>query len=111
MDTIYYEAHVTFEPIFDEDTLEIAKNLAASAGYKVADLYMLNHEASRKDTFMTKHSKDYDALATSIILVVDLFKDISVECLRYKIESVVLDSRYEDKYKLIGESDENINRN
>ena len=102
---LYYEAHVTIEPVFDERR-NLATVLAEQYGFKLAALLMQkrksdSEERSKKDTFMTAHS-------ASLLCIKDRTAEL-VKCLlkndfkvwRYKIEDTVLDSRYKDELNLL----------
>ena len=102
---LYYEAHVTIEPVFD-GKLELLKEIAKSYNFRVADLLMKKREEdselrSKHDTFMTGHSKSYADIAIRLQQLIVKAKDNGFTVWRYKIEDTLLDSRVEDKLKLI----------
>lgn len=91
---MYYEVHVTIEPVFDEELYRITM-LAKNYRFKVADLLMqksVNSPAkpSTLDTFMTAHAKTYDE---AYELMENLSENLEVKILRKKIEHVVYDTR------------------
>lgn len=102
---LYYEAHVTIEPVFDGD-LEKVSRIAAHHGFRVADLLMQKRkddtpERSAKDTFCTGHSRDLDDITgRTRLLVIDLMGN-GWKVWRYKIEDTVLDSRHDDEWNLL----------
>ena len=64
---LYYEAHITIEPVFDDERI-FASNLCKPYGFKLADLLMKKRkqdteERSSSDTFITGHSKSYKDIA------------------------------------------------
>lgn len=102
---LYYEAHITIEPVFDEWRV-IANSVAVNRGFKLADLLMKKRkedteERSSKDTFMTGHSKSFkDLEQRTKECIIDLQK-AGFKVWRYKIEDTILDSRTEDVFNLI----------
>lgn len=94
---LYYEAHITIEPVFDKD-LEVAKILADCRGFRVADLLMVKRkedtpERSKYDTFMTSRDTDYDTIYNATIDLVNDLKTANFKVWRYKIEDTLLDVR------------------
>lgn len=94
---LYFEAHVTIEPVFD-DELERFKILAAKCAFRVADLLMQkrkhdNPERSKFDTFATGRSKDYATLLFNTMTLVNLARMSGFSVWRYKIENTLLDVR------------------
>jgi hypothetical protein len=90
-----YECHVTIEPVLDEGRLNELKGLAAVWGFKVADLLMRNEEKSRNDTFLTGHNQDYVNMKTQMEFLIDVIKHHGYTIWRYKIENIILDSKYQ----------------
>jgi hypothetical protein len=108
----YYEAHVTIEPIHDEQ-LDKARTIAEESKFKIAHLLMKNREKdteerSSRDTFMTAHDKDYDNIVFRTFSVVRSLKAAGFKVWRYKIEDIVVDSRITDEFDLLGEQNEQI---
>lgn len=105
MKTLYFESHITIEPVFDERR-EQASAIAKNNGFRLADLLMKKRteqteERSDKDTFMTSHGKFFEDIEQRMRdVVVELQKE-GFKVWRYKIEDVVLDSRYEDVFGLL----------
>lgn len=102
---MYYESHVTIEPVFDEK-LEFATNIALRNGFKIANLLMQKREAdtperSKYDTFMTGHSVSGTVLSVRTRELVNELKECGFKVWRYKIEHVVLDSRTKDEWELL----------
>jgi hypothetical protein len=106
MKTLYFESHVTIEPIFDEQ-LKIAEEIAKKYNFKIANLLMQKREEdsperSKYDTFLTGHSQDQYELSIRTIQVITELKSSNFKVWRYKIESAIIDSRIEDEFNLLG---------
>lgn len=104
-ETLYYEIHITIEPVFDEQ-LELIKKIANGYGFRVADLLMKKRkedteQRSSFDTFMTKHSKSLNDAIESIHLVCHELKCHDIQVWRYKIEDVIIDSRTQDILRIL----------
>lgn len=102
---LYFESHVTIEPVFDEK-LEVVSALAKKHGFRVANLLMkkrseATEERSDKDTFMTTSSKYFDDISTRTRDLVWQLQKEGFKVWRYKIEDTVLDSKISDVYGLI----------
>jgi len=102
---LYFESHVTIEPVFDKQ-LEEANILAMNCRFKLANLLMQKREEdtperSKHDTFMTAHSQDEEELTNRMVLLIIKLKQHGFKVWRYKIERVPLDSRYADVFNLI----------
>ena len=104
----YYESHVTIEPVFNE-RLEELKELVEVNGFRVADLLMKKREEdkeerSKNDTFCTARDWSFEKLRGRTISVVRNLRNRGFAVWRYKIESTVVDSRYDDSFNLLGET-------
>lgn len=102
---LYYEAHITIEPVFDERR-EHAAAIAKHYNFALAELLMKKRtedteQRSSKDTFMTGHSKSFKDLKARTIDCINHLKQDSFKVWRYKIEDTILDSRSEDVLKLL----------
>lgn len=111
MTKLYYEAHVTIEPVFDERR-ERAKELSKHYGFKLADLLMKKRkhdteERSSKDTFMTGHDIHYESIKERACNLIMQLKANGFTVWRYKIEDTICDSRIEDVFNLLGGSNAN----
>lgn len=100
MKTLYYESHITIEPVFGELLLTL-KNVCSNYGFRVANLIMRKEDGaeviSKDDTFCSAKSDSYEDLHTRMLkLLQTLNTDYGYKIYRYKIESVVLDSKIED---------------
>lgn len=96
----YYEAHVTIEPVFEEK-LELFKNICIEYKFRVATLLMQKRkqdteERSKNDSFCTGRGISYSDMESRMLSLVDRLKNEGFQVWRYKIESTLLDSRYDD---------------
>lgn len=109
---LYYEAHITIEPVFDERLIHAAA-LAQTHTFRVADLLMQKRkedtaERSKHDTFMTGRHISYAVLLERMQnLVIDLQQQ-QYKVWRYKIEATVIDSKHGDALLLL--TTENCNQ-
>ena len=102
---LYYECHVTVEPVFDEQLANL-KTIARSFGFRVASLLMQKRaedspERSKYDTFMTATAKNYENLQESMIQLIKALQVARYTVWRYKIVDTVIDSRIEDPHGLL----------
>lgn len=109
MTSLYYECHVTIEPVFEE-RLEELRKIAQCSYFHVAELLMQKREEdtperSKYDTFCTGRSKSYYDMVDRMRVVVFALQDAGFKVWRYKIEDAVLDSRYGDTYSLLHKDD------
>ena len=97
---IYYECHVTIEPV-DPDTapsqFTVLQSIVTAHGFKLADLYMQKGPRSNKDSFCTAHSTCWEHIYEQMCELVRKLGEWDFEVRRYKIESVVFDSRHGSK--------------
>lgn len=97
MEPLYYECHVTVEPVFD-NALEIFKNVCKKQGFKAANLLMQKDrgstpERSDKDTFATGQDEEFINLQSRMhSLLGDLMMG-GFKVWRYKIEAILLDQK------------------
>lgn len=93
MTPLYYECHVTIDPVFDE-RLEQFKELCKLYQFHVAKLLMQKGGPSNLDSFCTGRGQDYKTLENDMYgLITDLIAD-GFRVRRYKIEAALLDSKY-----------------
>jgi hypothetical protein len=102
---LYYEAHVTIAPVFDERRA-IASIIALRNGFRLAELLMQKRaedtpERSRHDTFMTGHGKDYTDITHRVDSVCADLRQHGFEVYRAKIEDTLMDTRMGDAPWLI----------
>jgi len=96
----YYEAHVTVEPVFEE-RLEEFKIICHDYKFRVANLLMQKRSAdteerSKNDSFCTGRGISYTDIRKRMLILVDRLEKEGFKVWRYKIESTLLDSRYDD---------------
>ncbi len=99
-DRHYYEAHVTIDPVFD-DRLKQFDAIARAHGFRVATLLMQKRkeatpERGVNDSFCTGRSISYSDIKDRMIALLTALRDEGFRVWRYKIESTLLDSRYDD---------------
>jgi|SRR6478609_1449828 len=98
--SLYYESHVTFEPVFDE-RLELLRRLCDVNEFRVAELLMQKRpddtpERSKYDTFCSGRDEDATKLTTRMLSLVASAQGMGFKVWRYKIENVILDSKIDD---------------
>jgi NTP pyrophosphatase (non-canonical NTP hydrolase) len=96
----YYEAHVTIEPVFEE-RLAHFKEVCHDYKFHVANLLMQKRkndteERSKNDSFCTGRGISYTDIKTRMLALVNRLEKEGFKVWRYKIESTLLDSRYDD---------------
>ena len=102
----YYEAHITIEPVFEKD-LEKFKEICKEFDFHVAELLMKKRKKdtgkrSTNDSFCTGRSISYSDIEMRMLELIEKLKKLSFKVWRYKIESTLLDSRYDDsKFPLV----------
>lgn len=89
----YYESHVTIEPIDDTDRMALMSVLCGKYKFRIADLLMKNREKSRLDTFCSSRGPDAAELTNRMTSLVQRLQAHGFEVWRYKIESVIVDSK------------------
>lgn len=97
---LYFECHVTIEPVFDEH-LDIFKAICRKWGFRVAELLMKKRkddtaERSQYDTFCTGRGKDYEDLHVRMMCVVCDSQAAGLKVWRYKIENTLIDVRLKE---------------
>lgn len=102
---LYFESHITIEPVFDEQREKAAK-IAHEHGFRLAELLMKKRrkdiaKRSMHDTFMTSHSTQFNDIKNRTIACIQELKANNFKIWRYKIEDTILDSKINDPYKLI----------
>jgi hypothetical protein len=102
--SLYYESHITIEPVF-EARLELFKSIAKKHNFRVAELLMVKQNKpsgpSQTDSFCTSRSKDYSKIVNDTYAMVQDLQLSGFDVWRYKIEDTLLDSKIEDKWKLL----------
>lgn len=97
---LYYEAHVTVEPVFDDKLVNFI-TICKEHRFHVATLLMQKRkedteERSKYDSFCTSHGQNQEELKERMFSLLDDLKKESYQVWRYKIEIISLDSRYND---------------
>lgn len=100
MATLYYEAHITIDPVEDWRRNEV-EGYAHNSGFKLAKLLMDKGVPSQLDTFMTAHSKDLEDIKHRTQLLIRVLHGCGFKVRRYKIEDTVLDSRHDDLWCMV----------
>jgi hypothetical protein len=104
MTNLYYESHITIDPVYYED-LEEFKRLAAKYNFRVAELLMSKGGEkgvpSTQDSFCTSRSKDYTKITNDTIAMVAALQQVGFHVRRYKIEDTLVDSKIEDRFGLL----------
>lgn len=95
---MYYESHITVEPVFEE-RLEKFTELCAVHGFRPAKLMMQKRssdtpERSKHDSFCTGRGKTENELAARMHGLVQDLQDAGFAVWRYKIEHVILDFKF-----------------
>ena len=103
---LYYEAHITIEPVKTDDLLDDLRIIAGDLGFKVANLLMMKRpeatlERSPYDTFLTGHGKSYSDIEDRLKRCVRILQKNGFKVYRYKIEDTLIDSRTDDKLNLL----------
>lgn len=101
----YLEAHVTIEPVFEEDFARLDW-FCKTWGFSRAELLMQKRktdtpERSKYDTFCTARSYDEQDIADRVEFFVTALTMDGFKVWRYKIERTLLDSRYNDVFELL----------
>lgn len=87
--SLYYECHVTIEPVFGK-RLEEFKQLCTIWGFRVAKLVM-EKGPNRKDSFCTGRSKSVEDLELRMSNLIIALQRCEFKIFRYKIENCILD--------------------
>lgn len=104
---LYFECHITIEPVFDERLSE-AKEVGIRSGFHIADLLMRKRakdteERSKNDTFMTARNVNYENLEARMMQCIRNLKAAGFKVWRYKIEDTLIDSKHEDELGLLAD--------
>lgn len=102
---LYFECHVTIEPVFDE-RLQEAAELSKKYFFNVADLLMQKRHQdlptrSKYDTFMTGRHKSYTELKNRMVSLIKELKENGYTVWRAKIEDTIYDSKIDDTLNII----------
>jgi hypothetical protein len=94
---LYFEAHVTVDPVFDGRLLQM-KAIVKPYQFRVADLLMKKRaqdtaERSKEDTFCTGRGKNYADVKDRTTRLVSALKTFGFKVRRWKIENTLDDVR------------------
>ena len=99
---LYFEAHVTLDPVLDTERRKDLVSISENFGFKVAKLLMeKGGKESTLDSFTTAHSKSLLDITTRVLGIVKCLQLNNFTVRRYKIEDTVLDSRTTDCLSLL----------
>ena len=96
METLYYECHLTIDPVLDLNTHKLLTKICAETQFRVAKLLMSkgdNFTPSEHDSFITGRSKNYSELLCRMVYLCEGLKQNGFTIRRYKIEIATLDSK------------------
>lgn len=99
MTSLYYESHITIDPVFGEE-LQNFKAVCLGFNFRVAKLLM-EKTPSTKDAFCTGRSNNYTDIVERTVGLVQALRQVGFKVRRYKIEDTVIDSHIKDKYELL----------
>ena len=99
---LYFECHLTFEPIMDESRLAQLKEIAAAFKFRVATLIMVKGERPNdRDSFMTTRSDSFIDIENRMVECIRVLRSYNYRLIRYKIENTLLDSKFSDTLALL----------
>jgi aryl-alcohol dehydrogenase-like predicted oxidoreductase len=101
--TAQYEAHITLGKTNESQQNDLILSLN-KLGFKVIDLAVINRPDLQNeafDTITTSHSSNLQDLVDKTYDAVYNLKKDGFEVLRYKIESTIFDSKFEDTFKVL----------
>jgi hypothetical protein len=102
MTKLYYEAHVTIDPVEDDDRITHLKGLAQPCGFRLAKLLLRKGRTpSTDDAFLTCRTTDREEIEGRTRLMVAYLKDHGYGVRRYKIEDTLVDSKMDDEWGLL----------
>lgn len=102
--TLYFECHVTIDPVQPGPRLELLEKLAESCAFRVAKLLMRKGQEivpHGDDAFMTARSVHLEPLRFDLGQLVGLLRMNHYKVKRYKIEDTIVDSARADEYSLL----------
>lgn len=99
---LYYEAHITIEPLEPGPALENFTALCKTYRFKPAKLLLVKDriataERSTLDSFATGHSHDYQDLLDRTMAVTRDLRAAGFSVWRYKIEACLLDQKFNNQ--------------
>lgn len=101
-----FEAHVTVEPLFNERRKQF-EEICGRHGYKAANLVMIKKEGaatpSNRDTFCTGYGDAVSDMKFVLRKFVPELRKAGIKVWRYKIEAIIVDSKFKDELALMCE--------
>lgn len=97
--TLYYEGHITLAPFigvpgnFLEESMEVACQMC---DMRLSTFLMAKEGQEQPDAFVSLRSDDYKEMCDRIWSAVNYLKSRGHVVKRYKIESIIMDSRRQD---------------
>ena len=105
---LYFESHVTIEPVTGE-RLEEFKRIATKWAFRVADLIMVKpgvgEAPSSRDSFATSRHKNRTMIEACTKEVIRELQAAGFDVWRYKIEDTAMDSKIHDVLGVFGKDD------
>lgn len=102
MSAIYFECHITIEPV--DDTRRLLE-ISTPQLFKLAELRMTkistNGVSSSPSMILTGHAKQREPLVDRMRSMVQTLRQHGYSVLRYKIEDISMDSRSSDSEGLL----------
>lgn len=102
----YYEAHIEIAPI-DQKNISLLKDDLQDLGFNLVDLVGIEREYNL-NLITTFHADNLSDLQDVVYNSVKQLKALGYDVKRYKIESTVIDSKFEDKLELLGRTRDDI---
>lgn len=98
---LYYECHITIEPVMDPSDQDVLKAISSVRGFRIANLLMQKRkedtpERSKYDTFLTGRGKTLEELQSRAFNLLMELKAAGFKVWRVKIEDTLLDTDYGD---------------
>lgn len=87
----YFEAHITIDPVMENNKILDLKELVKPLGFRLAKLFMQKGVPSNLDSFLTAKAKDYPTIVQNTIGAVSILEQEGYIVRRYKIENILLD--------------------
>lgn len=93
-EAIYYESHITLDPVTDMKRLGDLAELLSQHGFRLAKLYMEKGKPSDLDSFTTARDADVAHLTTRSRQAVFALVEAGFRVRRCKIEAALFDIRW-----------------
>ena len=92
---LYYEAHISLEPL-DDSQIKVIDKMCVAMGWKRATFVMNKNNVP--NGFITARHTSFKNIRRMVVVMVDELKKMpDVKLLRYKIEDTLLDSNHGDE--------------